>query len=256
MTGKTGLVAVVLATTFGAAGCTTCNYQANAITLSPEECPGSCAAQRNGVTVFLINGIDVLDIGGMSKLRDRLNEAGFSQVYYGSTVNCGHFAREMKRIAKDDPETRFVIVGYGTGTGDAADLARQAGVNLVRVDTVILLDPSGVDPAAIVPVEAGVRVIQSDGWKNDALHPRAEVTTLSGVGHFELPSHAATAGCVLEVLKEAVTRVPLVEEGHLVIPLLDDPAPVPAVIPGPHGVVAVATNPWVMRASHFAPVGR
>ena len=228
MTGKVGLVAGLASVAFGLAGCATCNHKACAVSLCPPSAPDTCAAQRNRVHVFLVGGADVFDDGGLRELRDVVNAAGFSQVYYGQIQHCGWFEREARRIACDDPEARFVFVGYGVGAGNAVRLAAgRPG----HVDGLVLLDPAGVPECGCTAAGAPVHVIGSERWTKKADLTGCDVVRLPGVCHFALATDPLTVEKTLELLREAVARVPDDAIAPLVMPMIDDPAPLPAVIP-------------------------
>jgi hypothetical protein len=266
MTGKTGLTAVIAAATLGLAGCATCHHKAVEVALCPPACPDTCLAQRNRVHVFLVNGVDPLDDGGLIQLRDRLNVAGFTQVYHGHPHHTGWFGRTMRRIACDDPHARFVIVGYESGAGNAVTLAADAGRHGLPVDAVVLLDPASVSPSGCAAVEAPIHLVTSDRWKARDDLPVSDAMKLPDVGHYTLASHPATVEHVTSLLLEAVARVPHDDGGVPVLPMFDEPAPVPFVIPDtvktpakPGGVTRrlspPAVNPWahspiVRPASH------
>lgn len=249
------LTALVLAAA-GTLGCTTCRYPVFE-TKSPAECPDVSAGQRNRVHIFLVNGADVLDMGGLAKLRDRLNEAGYSQGYYGYAYNCGFFGREMRRITRDDPFARFVVIGYEVGCGSAVSLAADARRYGVQVDAVVLLDPAFVGSETTAGLDAPIHVIQSQGWAVRESLTRADTQILADTGHFSVPTAEPTVCRVVGLLREATGRVADESSGRLVLPLFDDPPPPPEIIPDPvEGPPApaseftrqptpAAVNPWL-----------
>ena len=141
MSWKTGAVAAVAAVAVGLSGCTTCHHRAAEWSQCSGTSPEVCSSQRSRVHVFLIGGLDVFDDGGLRGLRDAVNAAGFSQVYCGQAHHGGLFAREMRRIACDDPAARFILVGYGTGASRAVNLAAEARCDGSGIDGLVLLDP-------------------------------------------------------------------------------------------------------------------
>jgi pimeloyl-ACP methyl ester carboxylesterase len=233
MARKSVLAGLIAATAVLAAGCTACPQQVADLALPPDECLDPDAMQRNRVHIFLVNGADILDVGGLSTLREKLTAAGYSQSYYGYPYNCFWFGREMRRIAGEDKLARFVIIGYELGAGSAVDLAADARRHGVSVDAVVLLDPAAVGTETRAAVEAPIHVIQSDGWAmRDAL-AGSETVVLSRVGHFSVPTAPPTVEHITRLLREAAAHVPDDSDGRLVLPLIDEPPPLPTVIPGP-----------------------
>src|SRR5881398_138047 len=116
-----GLVAAAVLA--GGGGCATCHHRAcgPALEAGPD-CPLP-VYNRQHVYVFLVNG---LTPGGLDGLRDRLNEHGFVKVYSGQLPHAIWMGYEMRRLAKEEPEARFVLVGRHVGAAAVAKLAADA----------------------------------------------------------------------------------------------------------------------------------
>jgi pimeloyl-ACP methyl ester carboxylesterase len=190
----------------------------------------------------LVGGVDVFDDGGLRGLRDAANVAGFAQVYYGQLQHCGWFGREMRRIACEDAEARFVLVGYGVGAGNVASLAADARRRGLHVDGLVLLDPIGVPADVCTEIETTVHVVGSDRWAQRSEMPGCDVVRLPDVCHFAIATDPYTVDRTVGLLREAAHRVPDDAIPTPVMPLIDDPAPLPAVIPAapPAGATARA----------------
>jgi hypothetical protein len=217
------LLAAALATPIG---CTTCNHKACDVCLAPlglEDDYGR--AERNRVHIFIINGDDPFRSDRLCALTRELNCAGFSQVNSGGLLFISKFESRIKSIHCDDPDARFILIGQGFGVAAADGLA-------ARLTT------------AGVPIECVVALATSTTFANAASHDVRRVCIGAGeaVGVALKPSDATyqvdgaplesdpsrTAGLVLTIVREACTGVPPRQvEATAMLPLLDDPAPLP-----------------------------
>jgi hypothetical protein len=181
----------------------------------------------------LVGGADILDDGGLRGLRDALNVAGFSQVYYGHPHHSGLFGREIRRIACEDAAARFVFVGFGLGSATAVNLAADGCRHGLNIDGLVLLDPirapANVSDIAGVPVHivGSERWTPPDGWAN------CEITKLPDDCHFSIAAAPQTVALLADLLRSAGGRVPQDAIPATILPMIDDPAPVPQFIPDP-----------------------
>jgi pimeloyl-ACP methyl ester carboxylesterase len=181
---------------------------------------------------MVIAGVDIFDDGGLCQLRDAVNAAGFTQVYYGHShhYHCGWFGREMRRIAVNDPEARLIFVGYGVGAGNAAQLAAEAQMLGYNVDGLVLLDPIKLPDVNKTFANTPVLIFGSDRWKITGGCPNWEIVRLPDVCHYSIATDPYTVERIIDLLRDAVACVPENAWPVIVMPLIDDPAPVPAVI--------------------------
>jgi hypothetical protein len=109
---------------------------------------------RRHVYVFLMNGIDPLGAGNLSALRDQVQALGFTQTYYGQAYHAGWCEREMQRIHCEDPDGRFVLIGYGCGARTLNALGQQMAAGGLAVDAMLALGvaPEDVMVGGPVPV--------------------------------------------------------------------------------------------------------
>lgn len=214
MTGKRWLLAagaaVLLAGT--GTGCATRCHQACKPVLDAGptcELPLGC---RQKVYAVLVNGVTPTCGTGVEGLRDKLAEQGFAKVYSGQLCHALWLAGEMRRVHKDDPEARFVVVGYDLGGPVAARIARDAADDGLAVDALVLLDPTGGRDGA----GPRVRTIVVCSGAGGAPAPQAETLAVPEAGHFTLPTSPAVVGLMGDLMGESAGRVPT-------------PVPVPSV---------------------------
>ncbi|HEX4592401.1 MAG TPA: hypothetical protein VH120_20895 [Gemmataceae bacterium] len=139
-----GRIAGALAAAALAAGPGCLSLDRKPIALSPD-CAAACGevpcACRGKTYAFLVSGFDPLDLDHVGDVRRALIQAGFTKIYNGQFYHDSFFAREMQRIRREEPEARFVVVGFSLGTEFAASLAESVGKQGVPVALLASVDP-------------------------------------------------------------------------------------------------------------------
>jgi hypothetical protein len=125
-----------------ASGCV--SFHGKAIPL-PAECTAACGDVpcpcRGKVYVFLLSGFDPLDLDRVADVKAALVGAGFAKVYDGQFYDESFFRGEIRRLAKDEPDARFVLVGFSLGAEIATGLAQAVGKQGISVAMVATVDP-------------------------------------------------------------------------------------------------------------------
>lgn len=214
MTGKRGLLAAAAAVLLAGTGtgCATCYHQACKPVLAAGPTCELPIGNRQRVYAVMVNGVTPTCGTGLEGLRDKLAEQGFAKVYSGQLCHALWLASEMRRAQKDDPDVRFVVVGYDLGGPVAARIARDAADDGLAVDALVLLDPTGGRDGA----GCRVRTILVGSGAGCGPAPHAETLAVPDAGHFTLPTNPTTVGLVCDLMTESAGRVPA-------------PQPVPAV---------------------------
>ncbi|MFO0939087.1 MAG: hypothetical protein U0798_21515 [Gemmataceae bacterium] len=192
---------------FLATGCTTCRYRAAYDALALDESSLANGSQRSKVVAVLVGPEATLDPAGLGTMAKRLNDAGFARVYHGGIVLGDWLNGEIKRIHSDDPDTKFVLVGYDLGARMAREMACQLSLDGIPVNSLVLLDPRGVESVGNLPDYCHVTIIRSHGWMKGTF-PGSLDTTVPGVGHFDLPTHVETVATVAGVLESTASQIP------------------------------------------------
>jgi hypothetical protein len=219
---KPRYVLVAAALLASLAGCACCRPDAGHAALCPAE-PTECSfGSRNGVVIFLVGGADVLDFGGLGSLRDRLADAGFANVYVGNFYHKSFFAAEMDRRRCEEPGTRFVIVGREAGTAAATALAAHGRQSGAHIDAVFALDPIG-------PLDGQTAVFRSTAGTGGRSGAAAEADI--AVGPFGLATDSYVVTSIAATLRDVAARVTVEQVTPAVLPLIDDPAPTPRLLP-------------------------
>lgn len=187
-------------------GCTTCRHRAAFDALSTDTDELCTYGQRNHVVAVLVGPETVFDLGGVGTFSKSLNEAGFARIYRGGILHANWLSREVQRTYEDDPEARFVVIGYDLGCRTARNLAVDLANSGVPVDAVVLLDPLAVDSNRALPAKAEVTVVRSHGWTGNPV-PDAFESIVPGVGHYDLLASPETLGTVVTALSTVAQRV-------------------------------------------------
>ena len=212
---------------FAPLGCTTCNQTAGYDCLKSIESVSAIAPQRAKVYVFLMNGADLFDIGGLHELEAKLNEAGFPKIYYAQRFDREWYYREIHRLRRDDPENRFVLIGQGTAADQLQKLACCLTRDEIPLDAVVFLDPVGAkfDEETAYPVKV-IRSHQVIGAMPRTVGQQ-ETMILQNVGHLHLTDHPATVSALVELLFASAQRVNITRPRVECVPLTDEPKPIP-----------------------------
>src|SRR5207247_5004367 len=111
----------------------------------PPECTTECAevpcACRGKVYVFLMTGLDPFNTDRVGDFRAALIQAGFTKVYSGQGYHDTFFAAEMHRLAREEPDARFVLVGFSMGADYAASLAESVAQYGIPITLLASVDP-------------------------------------------------------------------------------------------------------------------
>ncbi len=200
-------------------GCLSTNYRAyhesmHCTDLNPYPMP-----VRSQVYLFMMNGSDVLELGGMLTLRDEVGKAGYAKVYYTQSEDRNYYLREMQRLHRDEPQARMLLLGYGTAAGNTLELAAVACRTGLPLDAVIFLDPLGVSGNLADTLAAPTVAIRSHNWFGGKELVTIDRLQLPGVGHLAVPTNPTTVNAVVQLMTASAAKVP-VEDIRLTLPFL------------------------------------
>jgi hypothetical protein len=191
-----------------------------------EPCQAMSSYARRRVCVFLANGVDPLCLGNLSGVRQYLHALGFTNTYYGYPYHGHWFKKELCRVRKDDPDARFVLIGYGMGADTLRAVARSVCQEGVAIDLFISLqgNPEGC-------LSAG---LESAGCAGACPLPEEQM--------LGAPTDPRTLHVLAEELIEVASRVPLVLPPTALPRLEFGPGPTPPPRP-PEPDVETAPQP-------------
>jgi hypothetical protein len=212
-------------------GCLSCVHPLDApppAVAEPCHLVPQCA--RDHVFVFLVHGVDPLDCANLEGLRDYVQALGFHKTYYGQLYHAGYFGREIARIHAEDPDARFVLIGFSFGANAVRDLAHSMAAHGINVDLLVYLGGNTLhNTPEDHPGNAGhvINVLAHGSvWNGDTID-QAENINVANVWHFGSPTHPATVQALTQSLAAVAATVPVV------VPVQ---APEPETAPTPHPV--------------------
>ena len=159
-----------------------------------ESCQEMSSYARRRVCIFLANGVDPLCLGNLSGVRQYLHTLGFTKTYYGQPYHGHWFKKELCRARKEDPDARFVLIGYGLGAETLRALAQSVCKEGVCIDLFVSLQgkPEGCLSGGVVEAaEVGACPLPEEQMLGAPTDPR-------------------TLQVLAQELTEVATRVPLV----------------------------------------------
>ena len=110
--------------------------------------PSCC---RGHVYIFLVDGVDPVRFCNFAGLHHYLTDLGYLNTYHGEMYHCFWFNSEIRRIHKEDPDARFVIVGHGCGAKVARSLACDLQDENIAVNLLVYVDGSLLGSSADRP---------------------------------------------------------------------------------------------------------
>lgn len=243
MTRRLWISCGLLATVLAATGCTVPCYKGYQKALERGaqcELPTPC---RNRVHLFMMHGITPSTHTGLNALRMQLGENGFAKVGMGELCHAWWVRSEIGCILQNDPEARFVLLGYDYGAAVALTLARDLRAKNVAVDAVVLLDPKGCGSEP-----CGVDTLLIVNGNCPTCVPHSARVVVPDATHFSLPTHPTTVAAVTDLLRYVAERncEPEIEE----VPVWSYPH-----APEPHSVAPVRGTPaeWDFLADRAGP---
>lgn len=198
---------------------------------------------RRHVYVFLVHGMDPLDLANLAGVQKWIQSLGYSQVYFGQLYHAWEFKQTLQRIHKEDPAGRFVLMGFSFGANVVRNIANTARESNIPID---LLVYTGGNTLHNTPVDQPPNVLRianilASGciW-NGAHMDRADNLNYDDVWHFGSPAHKRTLDYLARELAVVAQRVPHPPERILTAPPVDANA---ALAPRPSTSAKVALPP-------------
>jgi pimeloyl-ACP methyl ester carboxylesterase len=200
--------------------------------------PPAC---RNHVHVFFVHGLDPLDWANLSGVRDYLHSLGYVKTHYGQLYHTPSFEKELLHVHEEDPDARFVLIGFSFGANMVRNLALAAKEADIPIDLLVYLGGNTLKNGPEDHPDNVLKLVNilATGWIwNGDTFDNAENVNYSDRWHFGSPSHPYTLEMLGRELAVVAARVPFVdpglpkpEEGRPAVQLPDgwdflEPAPV------------------------------
>jgi hypothetical protein len=208
-------------------GCLRCHYTAYRECLRPTEQAAVPAPARAKVYVFLMNGLDVFDAGGLKELEHEIVTAGFPKVYYAQRFDEAWYYHEIHRLHREDADFRFVLVGVGAAATQLHELACKVTKDGIPLEAVVFLDPSFSSADPVTDALYPTKVIRSHRWIGAPRLKASEELKVKRVGHLHLPNSPVAMAELVGILTDAACKVPTPRLDFECIPILDEKKPIP-----------------------------
>jgi pimeloyl-ACP methyl ester carboxylesterase len=195
--------------------------------VASEKIPAPC---RNHVHVFLLQGLDPLDLANINGLTEYLHQLGYLKTHCGQFFHQWSFRKEIRRIHKDEPEARFVVIGFSLGSLMASELANAVKEDGIAIDSLIYLGGFILDNTPKTqPQNAGyiANILTAGHLIKGPQMDRAENIRCRNVWHFGLPTHLETRTLLARQLAVAAARVPYADKVPPLPPELEEEIPRP-----------------------------
>jgi hypothetical protein len=187
-----------------------------------EKIPAPC---RKHVHIFLIHGLDPLDLANLGGLTEYIQQLGYIKTHYGQLYHVWSFKKEMRRLHKEEPQTRFVVIGFDFGASVARELVQAVKEDGIVIDLLIYL--GGYIPQT--QPENVVRIVNiltaGCPWDGNVAH--ADNVQYNDVWHFGSPTHPRTRELLARELAAVAARIPYVEKVPPLSPELEEEIPRP-----------------------------
>lgn len=191
------------------AGCFKWMEPANPIT--PQQlilCGSMPQACRNHVYLFFLLGADPIDCADLGCLRKHLQDLGFIKAYLGDWFHKDYFAKEIRKIHKEDKLARFALIGYGLGASKARKLAETLHGDGLTIDLLVYLAGSaGPRPDNVLKL---VNIQGTSHLGESPVVAGAENVVYTEVGSLGCVSHPKTLDCLITELTWVASRVPVI----------------------------------------------
>lgn len=200
---------------------------------------------RNHVHIFLIHGMDPLDLANLGGLTEYIHALGYIKTHYGQMYHLWEFKTELRRVYKEDPEARFVLIGFSFGANLVRQLANAVKDEGVIIDLLVYLGGNTLEntppnrPDHVLHI---ANILASGCIWNGTTLDGADNLHYDNVWHFGSPTHPQTRELLARELAVVAARVPYVER---VPPPLPEEAPRPRPVrPDQARKVAPLPSDW------------
>jgi hypothetical protein len=256
--GKLGIAILGLAASSLNAGCLSFCHPIDPpkpeVKATCNEVPRDC---RNHVHIFFIHGLDPFDFANLSGVTDYVHSLGFIKTHYGQLYHVWEFKKEIRKVHEQDPEARFVLVGFSFGANMVRDVANAVKADGITIDLLIYLGGNTLENTEPNRPEHVARIINilAYGWIwHGATLDRAENVQYDNVWHFGSPTHPHTLKLLGEELALVACNVPLVYEStHPPLPIKPG-ANQPEQLPAPKATQSMKAPEKVGEWDFLKPV--
>jgi hypothetical protein len=163
---------------------------------------------REHVHIYMINGLTILPhmCGSMNRMAPCVEELGFCKPKVASHYWRWSYQDDIRRIHQEDPDARFVLVGYSVGGGVVHSMAKTLEKDGIYIDLVVYIDPHSLThDISTRPANVGKIVsINSTAWMlAGKCHCGEECHKVNTLFHLATPRQQKT----LDVLSDELLKL-------------------------------------------------
>ncbi len=164
------------------------------------------------VHIFLITGIDPNDLAHLKRIRRYCQDLGFRYTQRGHWYDQRRFEQQIRCIRREDPEARFVLVGYSLGANVVRSMAQSlARNNDANIDLMVYIAGNLLKywpqdlPTNVAKV---VHIMADSNIYRETPTVGADNYKLTNTGHIKSPTHPQTLDILARELAEIAASVP------------------------------------------------
>jgi len=218
-----------------------------------ESLPAPC---RNHVHIFLVHGMDPLDLANLNGLTEYIQQLGYIKTHYGQLYHLWEFKKELRRVHKEDPQARFVLIGFSFGANMVRELANAVKDDGIVIDLLVYLGGNTLEntqetqPEHVLHV---VNILAAGCIWNGTTMDRADNRHFTNVWHFGSPTHPKTRELLAQELAAVAARVPFIEKTPPPRPELEEaPRPRPLNMDQVRKMSSDLSSEWTFLNSRSA----
>jgi hypothetical protein len=174
------------------------------------------SCQRERVYVFFVNGLDPLHRGKLDQTREYVERLGFARTYLGEMYDCRDFENEIRRIHREQPDARFVLVGFSFGANLVKVMAHALEADGIDIDLLAYIGGDTLQNTSEYRPAKTHRILNVTGrgcpWLLGGLVfdgvdiDGADNLRLAEAGHYEVPTDPKTLELLACGLGEVAAR--------------------------------------------------
>lgn len=170
-------------------------------------------AARHHVHIFFIHGMDPFDWANLAGVRDYVQSLGYIKTHYGQLYHTWQFKEELCRVHEEDPDARFVLIGFSFGANMVRNVALTAKEHDIPIDLLVYLGGNTLKDCDEDKPENALHIVNilATGciWNGDHLEG-ADNLNYGDVWHFGSPTHPKTLDVLVEELTKVAGRITVV----------------------------------------------
>jgi hypothetical protein len=227
------------------AGCAAgagCSCPLHSVHPVPEDLAEACGCiadcSLGHVYVFFMQGTDPFDWANLEGINEYVQSLGFRQTWFGYFYHASQFKKEILRIHQQDPQARYVLVGFSLGANLMRDLTHDVAENGVYIDVLMYVDAKFIkdEPHACPANVCKLINFTAKGYLfSSGELEGAENYYISEGWHFASPTQPGVTEVLARELAHLAGSIPAVQDD---VPTL----PFPRTEPTPRPVRTARTN--------------